>query len=72
MTVNSSTCSSPTKSKLRSKVAPSSLANYMNGCSLSLPYSNDKITMGIMLNGITYQDDQLLEIGSDIEKVLSK
>lgn len=49
-----------------------SLANYMNGCSLSLPYSNDKITMGIMLNGITYQDDQLLEIGSDIEKVLSK
>jgi len=28
--------------------------------------------MGIMLNGITYQDDQLLEIGSDIEKVLSK
>jgi len=25
-----------------------------------------------MLNGITYQDDQLLEIGSDIEKILSK
>ena len=48
------------------------LANYMNGCSLSLPYAKKDKPLGIMLNGITDNDDQLLEIGSKIEKLLSK
>ena len=48
------------------------LANYMNGCSLSLPYAKKDKPLGIMLNGITDNDDQLLEIGSKIEKILSK
>ena len=48
------------------------LANYMNGCSLSLPYTIKDKPVGIMLNGSTNNDDQLLEIGSKIEKLLSK
>jgi len=48
------------------------LANYMNGCSLSLPYTIKDKPLGIMLNGSTDNDDQLLEIGSKIEKILSK
>ena len=46
------------------------LANFMNGCSISVPFSNDNTTMGIMLNGSTNMDYQLLEIGSIIEKIL--
>lgn len=48
------------------------LANYMNGCSLSLPYTIKDKPVGIMLNGSTDNDDQLLKIGSKIEKILSK
>ena len=48
------------------------LANYMNGCSLSLPYTIKDKPVGIMLNGSTDNDDRLLEIGSKIEKLLSK
>jgi aspartyl-tRNA(Asn)/glutamyl-tRNA(Gln) amidotransferase subunit A len=48
------------------------LANYMNGCSLSLPYTKKDKPVGIMLNGSTDNDDQLLKIGSKIEKILSK
>ena len=48
------------------------LANYMNGCSLSLPYTLDSKPIGIMLNASTNHDDRLLEIGSKIEKILSK
>ena len=48
------------------------LANYMNGCSLSLPYTIKDKPVGIMLNGSTDNDDQLLEIGTKIEKLLSK
>ncbi|MDC1035268.1 amidase family protein [Alphaproteobacteria bacterium] len=48
------------------------LANYLNGCSLSLPYTIKDKPVGIMLNGSTDNDDQLLEIGSKIEKLLSK
>ena len=48
------------------------LANYMNGCSLSLPYTIDNKPIGIMLNASTNHDDRLLEIGSKIEKLLSK
>ena len=47
-----------------------SLANYMNGCSLSIPYTINKKPIGIMLNGTTDNDDQLLEVGSKIEKIL--
>ena len=49
-----------------------SLANYMNGCSLSLPYFENKEPIGIMLNGATGMDDKLLEIGSMFETALSK
>ena len=48
------------------------LANYMNGCSLSLPYTKKDKPVGIMLNGSTDNDNQLLKIGSKIEKILSK
>ena len=48
------------------------LANYMNGCSLSLPYTIDNKPIGIMLNASTNNDDGILEIGSKIEKILSK
>jgi len=48
------------------------LANYMNGCSLSLPYTIDSKPIGIMLNASTNHDYRLLEIGSKIEKILSK
>jgi aspartyl-tRNA(Asn)/glutamyl-tRNA(Gln) amidotransferase subunit A len=49
-----------------------SLANYMNGCSLSLPYFKNKEPIGIMLNGSTGMDDKLLEIGSKFETIFSK
>ena len=48
------------------------LANYMNGCSISLPYSNDDKPIGIMLNGITKNDEKLLGISAKVETVLSK
>ena len=48
------------------------LANYMNGCSLSLPYTKNDIPIGIMLNASNNHDDRLLKIGSKIEKILSK
>ena len=48
------------------------LANYMNGCSISLPYSNDDKPIGIMLNGTTKNDEKLLGISAKVETVLSK
>ena len=48
------------------------LANYMNGCSISIPYFEDKKPIGIMLNATTNKDDYLLSISSDIEKALQK
>jgi len=48
------------------------LANYMNGCSISIPYFENKKPIGIMLNATTNEDDYLLKISSDIEKVLQK
>ena len=49
-----------------------SLANYVNGCSLSLPYFEKKEPIGIMLNGSTGMDDTLLEIGSMFENIFLK
>tara|TARA_B110000261_G_scaffold26860_1_gene29706 strand:- start:7691 stop:8977 length:1287 start_codon:yes stop_codon:yes gene_type:complete len=46
------------------------LANFMNGCSISLPFSHNKTTMGIMLNAATNMDHNLLEIGSIVETIL--
>jgi len=43
----------------------------MNGCSLSLPYFINNEPIGIMLNGSTNNDDNLLEIGSEFETILS-
>ena len=48
------------------------LANYMNGCSISIPYFENKKPIGIMLNAITNQDYYLLNISSELEKVLKK
>jgi len=48
-----------------------SLANYMNGCSLSLPYFINNEPIGIMINGSTNNDNNLLEIGSEFESILS-
>ena len=48
------------------------LANYMNGCSISIPYFENKKPIGIMLNATTNEDDNLLKISSEIEKVLEK
>ena len=48
------------------------LANYMNGCSISIPYFENKKPIGIMLNATTNEDDNLLSISSEIEKVLQK
>ncbi len=48
------------------------LANYMNGCSISIPYFENKKPIGIMLNATTSKDDYLLSISSEIEKVLQK
>ena len=48
------------------------LANYMNGCSISIPYFENKEPIGIMLNATTNEDDYLLKISSEIEKVLQK
>ncbi len=48
------------------------LANYMNGCSISIPYFENKKPIGIMINAITNQDDYLLRTSSEIEKVLQK
>ncbi len=48
------------------------LANYMNSCSISIPYFKNKKPIGIMLNAITNEDDYLLSISSKIEKVLKK
>ena len=44
----------------------------MNGCSISIPYFENKKPIGIMLNAITNEDDYLLRISSEIEKVLEK
>jgi aspartyl-tRNA(Asn)/glutamyl-tRNA(Gln) amidotransferase subunit A len=49
-----------------------SLSNYINGCSLSLPYFENNEPIGIMLNGSTGMDDELLEIGSIFETIFSK
>ena len=48
------------------------LANYMNGCSISIPYFEIKKPIGIMLNAITNKDDYLLNVSSEVEKVLQK
>ena len=48
------------------------LANYMNGCSISIPYFENKKPIGIMLNATTNKDDNLLNISSEVEKVLQK
>ena len=48
------------------------LANYMNGCSISIPYFENKKPIGIMLNATTNKDDYLLRICSEIEKILEK
>ncbi len=48
------------------------LANYMNGCSISIPYFENKKPIGIMLNAITNKDDYLLNVSSEIEKILQK
>ena len=44
----------------------------MNGCSISIPYFENKKPIGIMLSAVTNEDDYLLRISSEIERVLQK
>ena len=44
----------------------------MNGCSISIPYFENKKPIGIMLNATKNEDDFLLRISSEIEKVFQK
>ena len=48
------------------------LANFMNGCSISIPFKNKDTTLGIMINGSTNMDQNLLDIGTVIEEILNK
>ena len=48
------------------------LANYMNGCSISIPYFENKRPVGIMLNATSNRDDHLLNMSSEIEKLLQE
>ena len=47
------------------------LANFMNGCSISIPFKNRDTTLGIMINGSTNMDQNLLDIGTVIEEILN-
>ena len=47
------------------------LANFMNGCSISIPFKNRDTTLGIMINGSTNMDQKLLDIGTVIEEILN-
>jgi aspartyl-tRNA(Asn)/glutamyl-tRNA(Gln) amidotransferase subunit A len=47
------------------------LANFMNGCSISIPFKNRDTTLGIMINGSTNMDQNLLDIGKVIEEILN-
>ena len=47
------------------------LANFMNGCSISIPFRNRDTTLGIMINGSTNMDQNLLDIGTVIEEILN-
>ena len=47
------------------------LANFMNGCSISIPFKNKDTTLGIMINGSTNMDQNLLDIGTVIEEILN-
>ena len=44
----------------------------MNGCSISIPYFENEKPVGIMLNATSNGDDRLLNISSEIEKILQK
>ena len=48
------------------------LANFMNGCSISIPFKNKDTTLGLMINGSTNMDQNLLDIGTVIEEILNK
>jgi Asp-tRNA(Asn)/Glu-tRNA(Gln) amidotransferase A subunit family amidase len=43
----------------------------MNGCSISIPFKNRDTTLGIMINGSTNTDQNLLDIGKVIEEILN-
>ena len=47
------------------------LANFMNGCSISIPFKNRDTTLGVMINGSTNMDQNLLDIGTVIEEILN-
>lgn len=47
------------------------LANFMNGCSISIPFKNRDTTLGIMINGSTNMDQNLLDIGTVIEAIFN-
>ena len=48
-----------------------SVANVLNGCSISLPYRYDSKSIGIMLTAPTHYDDALLRVAQQAETALS-
>jgi aspartyl-tRNA(Asn)/glutamyl-tRNA(Gln) amidotransferase subunit A len=45
-----------------------SIANVMDGCSISLPFSHGTDTIGVMLTATAYRDESLLELAQECER----
>jgi aspartyl-tRNA(Asn)/glutamyl-tRNA(Gln) amidotransferase subunit A len=48
-----------------------SVANVLDGCSISLPYKHESLSVGIMLTAPTHHDDALLALAQQIETTLA-
>lgn len=46
-----------------------SIANVMDGCSISLPFSHGTDTIGVMLTATAYHDESLLELAQECERL---
>ena len=46
------------------------IANVMDGCSISLPFKHNELPLGIMLSAPTHHDDCLLSVALDCERAL--
>lgn len=49
-----------------------SVANILDGCSISLPYRHDSQSIGVMLTAPSYHDDALLGLAQEIESALQR
>lgn len=48
-----------------------SIANVIDGCSISLPFTHEANTIGIMLTAAAYHDESLLELAQECELLFS-